>query len=207
MLYLGVDQLVEVTGSTLNYNKADGIVNPSDSPKISLDVKTVRLAAFPRPYSFEELGFADAINCEIDESDIAKYSEGGIVAMTPGTVNASIIMKDYSKQKIKIEVYNTDASGDEIIPDGKPAEDKKEKELIKAKTSVNIGVPILLVIASGFAYLLVSKNRSRRSTRRPQGADAQYDPRYHQQRYGAQRPRYDRPQQYRSDRRPPRYRD
>lgn len=188
VLYLTVDSLTDTASQNLNFNKSDGIVNPSDAPKISLDVKTVRLAAFPRPYSFEELGYPDAINCEIENSDIAKYSEGGIVAITPGSVNASIILKDYSKQKIRIEVYNTNASGDEVIEGDNSKQENTEKPLIKAKTSVNIGVPILLIAALAFAVYIVTKtmNKQSASRRRPvhQGS---YEPRYQQRPYRSQR--------------------
>ncbi len=219
VIYLTIDSMLDMASQSLNVNKSDGIVNPSDAPKISLDVKTVRLAAFTSPYTFEQLGFADAINCEMDESGVAKYSEGGILAVSPGTVNASIIMKDYSKQKIRIEVYNTNASGDEIVPSSEtPKSEKKDNKLIPAKKSVNFGVPVLLIAALAFAVYIVTKSMDRqmreRHSRPERAEQGSYEPRYQQrpyrsayepsrrppraseQRYPEQRPLSDRP--YRS---------
>ncbi len=174
VLFLTVETLLDPQTNAINYNKSDGIIAPSSSPNISEDVKTVRLSAFARPYTFEEIGFADVINCEMEDSSVAKYSEGGIVAMTPGTVSAKLINKDYTIQKVKIEVYRADSTEEAA------AAQTEKKTGSKAKTSVNIGVPVLLVAALVFAGYLVTnspKNKRRPAAARASAHSGSYDPR------------------------------
>ena len=97
-------------------------------------------------------------------------------------------MKDYSKQKIRIEVYNTNASGDEIVPGSEtPKSEKKDNKLIPAKKSVNFGVPVLLVAALAFAVYIVTKSMDRqmreRHSRPERAEQGSYEPRYQQRPY------------------------
>ena len=161
VLFLTVDSVTGENAASINFNKTDGVVKPSASPQISNDVKTIRLAVHARPYTFAELGFTDVINCEIEESKIAKHAENGIVAMTPGSVEGKLINKDYSIQKVKIEVYRVDEQGNEqSAPIGEEEEKTEKGEPQPAKTSVNIGVPLLLAFALFVAYLL-AKSRAK----------------------------------------------
>lgn len=210
VLFLTVDNVLDMQTQSLNFGKSDGIIDPTGSPSISQDIKSVRLAAFARPYTFEELGFADVINCEIEESQVAKYSEGGIVAMTPGTVNAKLINKDYTIQKVKIEVYSAQNGDEPAAPDADKKEETKS-EPQKAKTSVNIGVPLLLIAAFLFALFITAKSRKRKpapaNRQRPQSRGS-YEPRYQAQRRDTRpQPRYPRDprDRYPRDQRAPRY--
>lgn len=184
VLFLSIDSMLAENGETVGFNKSDGIVSPSSSPNFAQNVKAIRLAQFAKPYTFEELGFENVINCEINGGDIAKFSDGGIVAMTPGTVDAKLIFSDYTIQKVRVEVYSSQ--------DGKAADDtkkteKKAKQAPKAKWSVNIGVPVLLCAALVFAeYLVIVKPRQRRAQAalKARAQRGNYDPRYQQHRRG-----------------------
>lgn len=178
VLFLTVKSLLDVQTNSLSFNKTDGIIAPSSSPDVSQDVKSIRLAAYARPYTFEELGFADIINCELDDNQVAKYSEGGIVAMTPGNVSAKLINKDYAIQKVNIEVYRVDANGEDIITETK-VDDKKTLPT-KGGLSVNIGVPILLCAALVFARIVIINRPKykRPSSSKISPVRGSYDPRY-----------------------------
>ena len=183
ILFLTIESIMDMQTQTMGFNKTDGIISSTSSPEISQDVKTIKLAVFARPYTFEELGFENIINCEMQQSDAAKYSEGGIVAMMPGTVDAKLIKDDYTIQKVRIEVYRAE-NGDGAATE---KEDEKGKTTAKkAKLSVNLGVPILLCLALVFAeYLVILKPKKKRpASARP--SNGSYDPRY--QRYRSQRP-------------------
>lgn len=183
ILFLTVDSILDMQSESMGFNKTDGIISSTASPEISQDVKTLKLAAFARPYTFEELGFENIINCEMEQGDAAKYSEGGIVAMTPGTVEAKLISNDYTIQKVKIEVYRADGG------DGAAAEKQEDKEKAvakKAKLSVNLGVPLLLCVALVFAeYLVILKPKKKRPAP-VRSSNGSFEPRY-QQRYPSQR--------------------
>lgn len=185
VLFLTIDAVQDTSSKALSFNKTDGIVSATSSPNISQDIKTLRLAAYARPYTFEELGFDNVINCEMQENQTARYSENGIAAMTPGTVEAKLIKSDYSIQKVRIEVYRAEGE-----PDTQAEEKNNSKPAaVKPKTSVNIGVPLLLCAALLFASFLVKKNlrMKRRASQRQAGAvRAVYDPRYNS-RYPADR--------------------
>lgn len=211
VLFLTIDNVLDMQTQSLNFGKSDGIIDPTGSPSVSQDVKAIRLAAFARPYTFEELGFADVINCEVEESQVAKYSEGGIVAMTPGTVSAKLINKDYTIQKVRIEVYSAQDGDEPAAPGGDKKEDTKTQPQ-KAKTSVNVGVPLLLIAALSFALFITAKSRKRKAS--PANAQRQpvrngsYEPRYQaQRRDDRRRPRYpaDPRDRYPRDSRPPRH--
>lgn len=178
VLFLNIASVKNDASESVSFNKTDGIVSPTSSPNIAQDVRSVRLAQFARPYTFEELGFADIINCEIEGSDVAKFSEGGIVAMTPGTVNAKLIRKDYTIQRVKIEVYSAQG-GDAPAADDND-KDSKKAAAPKAKLSVNLGVPVLLCLALVFAeYLVILKPRHKRAAAsKTAGQRPYYDPRY-----------------------------
>ena len=176
VLFLNIQSVQNDSSQSVSFNKTDGIVSPTSSPNIAQDIKAVRLAQFARPYTFEELGFENIINCEIEESDVAKYSEGGIVAMTPGTVSAKLIRNDYTIQRVRIEVYSAQDG------DGAPKKDTDQKKAAapKAKLSVNLGVPVLLCLSLVFAeYLVILKPRHRKAAYAPKPVQrGSYDPRY-----------------------------
>ncbi len=211
VLFLTIDNVLDMQTQSLNFNKSDGIIDPTNSPSVSQDIKAIRLAAFARPYTFEELGFADVINCELEDNQVAKYSEGGIVAMTPGTVTAKLINKDYTIQKVRIEVYSAQDGEEPAAPGDDKKEDTKS-EPQKAKTSVNVGVPLLLIAALTFALFITAKSRKRRpapaNAQRQPARRGSYEPRYQAQRRDVrQQPRYPRDprDRYPRDQRAPRY--
>ena len=188
VLFLTVDSVLDVQSQAMNFNKSDGLVSPGASPKVSTDFITVRLAANSKPYTYEELGWTDALNCDLEKSGVAKISENGIVAITPGTVNGKLINKDYSIKKIVVEVYRVDEQGVEH-DDPAPADDKTGKAKnakMPTKKSVNIGVPMLLVIAGAFAWLLARSRieQQKKFERRRFVRNGSYDPAA----YGQKRP-------------------
>ena len=179
VLFLTVNYILDEQSNAVSFNKTDGMVKLTETPDVSSDVKTIRLSTNAEPYTFEQLGFKDIINCEIEDSQVAKYADNGIVAMMPGKVQGKLINKDYSIQKITIEVFRSDGDTGENAPadteDGK-SDDKKQ---MPAKKSVNLGVPVLLIVFGAFAYYLtlrrmkIQRIHSPRQTP-PRGA---YDPR------------------------------
>ena len=51
--------------------------------------------------------------------------------MTPGTVSAKLINKDYTIQKVKIEVYSAQNGDEPAAPDADKKEETKTKKIRK----------------------------------------------------------------------------
>ena len=179
VLFLTINYILDEQSNAVSFNKTDGMVKLTSTPDVSSDVKTIRLSTNAEPYTFEQLGFKDIINCEIEDSQVAKYSDNGIVAMMPGKVQGKLINKDYSIQKVNIEVFRPDGEAGENASEGTEEGKNDDKKLIPAKKSVNLGVPVLLIIAGAFAYYLTLRRMKIQSIHSPRQTPPRgaYDPR------------------------------